>query len=409
MRSAVFSSLIFSALLSLFLSGSGSVYAAGAVAEAEPEKGPNRGRMLREGDFAVELSIYETGVPPEFRVWVSNDGELVNPQQVDLKVILTRLGDGEDHIEFRPEGDYLRGDMVIYEPHSFVVTLTAKYQGQEYRWQYDNFEGRTRIESSIAESMEIDTETVGPARMSETSRAYGRLIVDPEQVREISARFDGFVETVQVGLGERVNKGQPLIAINSNQNLNTYTIQSPIAGVVVQRNVNPGEQTAGRVLLTVADDTALLAELDVFPSTRPQIRQGAPVSVNIKSLETPLLGVVKQIDTLMKPNQATAVRVSLQDIPAGLAPGSFVSGDIQVAEYEVPLAVKRSGLQAFRDFTVVYAKVGDQYEVRMLELGREAGDWVEVLGGIRPGIEYVTNNSYIIKADIEKSGASHDH
>ena len=75
----------------------------------------------------------------------------------------------------------------------------------------------------------------------------------------------------------------------------------------------------------------------------------------------------------------------------------------------MPLAVKRVGLQAFRDFTVVYAKVGEQYEVRMLELGREAGEWVEVLGGIDAGTEYVTNNSYIIKADIEKSGASHDH
>jgi cobalt-zinc-cadmium efflux system membrane fusion protein len=45
----------------------------------------------------------------------------------------------------------------------------------------------------------------------------------------------------------------------------------------------------------------------------------------------------------------------------------------------------------------------------MLELGREAGPWVEVLGGLEPGTEYVTENSYIIKADIEKSGASHDH
>ena len=58
---------------------------------------------------------------------------------------------------------------------------------------------------------------------------------------------------------------------------------------------------------------------------------------------------------------------------------------------------------------MVYAKVGDQYEVRMLELGREAGDWIEVLGGLKLGTEYVTENSYIIKADIEKSGASHDH
>ena len=73
------------------------------------------------------------------------------------------------------------------------------------------------------------------------------------------------------------------------------------------------------------------------------------------------------------------------------------------------MAVKRSGLQSFRDFTVVYAKVGEEYEVRMLELGREAGPWVEVLGGLEPGTEYETENSYIIKADIEKSGASHDH
>jgi len=28
--------------------------------QAEPEKGPHRGRMLRDGDFALELSIFET-------------------------------------------------------------------------------------------------------------------------------------------------------------------------------------------------------------------------------------------------------------------------------------------------------------------------------------------------------------
>ncbi len=70
---------------------------------------------------------------------------------------------------------------------------------------------------------------------------------------------------------------------------------------------------------------------------------------------------------------------------------------------------ERSGLQSFRDFTVVYAQVGNEYEVRMLELGRQAGEWAEVLGGLEPGTRYVTENSYVIKADIEKSGASHDH
>ncbi len=69
----------------------------------------------------------------------------------------------------------------------------------------------------------------------------------------------------------------------------------------------------------------------------------------------------------------------------------------------------RNGLQSFRDFTVVYARIGDEYEVRMLDLGRQAGDWAEVLGGLDPGTRYVTENSYVLKADIEKTGAVHDH
>ena len=47
--------------------------------------------------------------------------------------------------------------------------------------------------------------------------------------------------------------------------------------------------------------------------------------------------------------------------------------------------------------------------VRLLTLGRRDASFVEVLAGLEPGTVYVTANSYLIKADIEKSGASHDH
>ena len=86
-----------------------------------------------------------------------------------------------------------------------------------------------------------------------------------------------------------------------------------------------------------------------------------------------------------------------------------VSAEVTLAERQVPLTVKTAGLQRFRDFTVVFAQVGDTYEVRMLELGERDGEWVEVLGGIDPGTPYVVGQSFLIKADIEKSGASHDH
>jgi cobalt-zinc-cadmium efflux system membrane fusion protein len=82
---------------------------------------------------------------------------------------------------------------------------------------------------------------------------------------------------------------------------------------------------------------------------------------------------------------------------------------VTVSRRQVPLAVQTDAMQAFREWTVVFAKVGNVYEVRMLDIGARDEDHVEVLDGIKPGTEYVTMNSYLIKADLLKSGAAHAH
>jgi cobalt-zinc-cadmium efflux system membrane fusion protein len=136
---------------------------------------------------------------------------------------------------------------------------------------------------------------------------------------------------------------------------------------------------------------------------------GAPVTVAAAVGGPAVNGTISRINVIANTNQAVTARVLLDNTDGVLLPGIYVSARIRVAEYEVPLTVKRTGLQAFRDFTVVYAQIDDVYEVRMLELGRQDDEWVEVLGGIEPGTRYVSANSYLVKADIEKSGASHDH
>jgi cobalt-zinc-cadmium efflux system membrane fusion protein len=165
-----------------------------------------------------------------------------------------------------------------------------------------------------------------------------------------------------------------------------------------------GEQSQNKTLLRIIDNSQVAIELAVFPEQLERVKRAAPVSILYR--DQTFAGQIEQIAPELNDNQAATVRVNLaQSLPIG----ATVTGRIQVDEYDVPLAVKRTGLQAFRDFTVVYAQVGDEYEVRMLELGREAGDRVEILGGLEPGTRYVTENSYVIKADVEKSGASHDH
>jgi len=381
----------------------------GETAEPEVEKGPNNGRLLKDGDFILELAIFETGVPPEFRAYATKSGNALSPEEVNLNIKLTRLGGKVDDINFKPQGDALRGDTVIYEPHSFVVTINATHAGKTHSWEYDNFEGRTKIETAVAEALEIETTVAGSVVMHETITVYGQIKANSERMREVSARFDGVIKSVSPSIGDKVRKGQKLATVESNESLKLYDITAPISGVVTQRDANSGEQTNGRQLFTIMDTSSVWADLSVFPGDRAQVSVGASVTIIDAAGSEPVTGKVSRIDVMAQANQSVNARVVLDNKQGLLLPGSFVIAQIEVAEHSAPLAVKRSGLQAFRDFTVVYALIGEEYEVRMLELGLQAGEWAEVLGGLEPGTRYVSENSYVIKADIDKSGASHDH
>jgi cobalt-zinc-cadmium efflux system membrane fusion protein len=364
---------------------------------------------LADKDFALELAIFETGVPPEFRVWATAKGVPVAPRKVNLRVTLTRLGGQMDKIDFAPQDDFLRGDTVIYEPHSFVVSIEAEHRGEKHRWQYDNFEGRTRIESEIAAAFGLETAVAGGATIREAITVYGRIVTNAEKVRSVSARFEGVIKSVRVSIGDAVRAGQVLATVESNESLQNYTITAPISGIVTERLANPGEQTNSRVLFTIMDTATVWAELAVFPADRGRVQAGANVTLRTAAGEISREGKIARLNTTAEPNQAVLARVVVDNLDGAFMPGTYIEGEIQVAEYSVPLAVKRTGLQSFRDFTVVYAQIGDEYEVRMLELGRQDSEWVEILGGLDAGTRYVTTNSYLVKADIEKSGASHDH
>ena len=410
--------LLYITLLSILLTacsggGSGTDTATkithGMEAEPEPEKGPHRGRLLKEGGFTLELSIFETGVPPEFRVWVTEQDQPVKPDEVDLTVKLIRLGDRVDTIGFKPQDDFLRGDTVIYEPHSFVVSIEAVYNGKTHRWQYDNFEGRTKIGAEVAEAFGLETLIAGPVVLQETVTLYGRIMTNAERVREVSARFDGVIQSVTPSLGDSVREGLSLAKIESNESLKSYTIKAPISGVITQRNANPGEQTGGRQLFTITDTSSVWVDLSVFPADRARVIAGAPVTITAAIGGQPVESTIVRVNVRAEANQSVTARAVLDNSDGRYLPGTYVTAEVTVGTHPVPLAVKRTGLQAFRDFTVVYAQIGDEYEVRMLELGRQDREWVEVLGGLDPGTRYVSENSYLVKADIEKSGASHDH
>src|SRR5687768_13267547 len=63
------------------------------------ERGPHGGRLLEQEDFALELAIYESGVPPEFHAWLYDDGKVLPPDAASLTVELHRLDGAKDKFE----------------------------------------------------------------------------------------------------------------------------------------------------------------------------------------------------------------------------------------------------------------------------------------------------------------------
>ncbi len=382
----------------------------GERAEGEIERGPHGGRMLRDGAFSVELQIYEADRPSEFRLFAWRDGQPLDPGALRAAVELTRLGGRVDRFAFVPRGDYLEGQGVVGEPHSFDVRVSVSAGGETHEWRYPSYESRVEISADAARGAGIRVAQAGPAQVRESLLLYGAIIPDPRRVLSVNARFPGVVREVRGNLGDRVSSGQTLALVESNESLQTYPVRAPIGGVIIERSVNPGETVGDRALFTVADLSSVQAELAVFRRDLAKVRLGQRVRVRADDGSVEAEGTVGFISPVGSgESQSVQLRVSLDNRDGRWQPGIFVTGEVEIAAKEVPVAVARPALQNYRDFDVVFANVGDFYEPRMLELGAMDSEHAEVKSGIGAGESYVVANSFLIKAEIGKAGAGHDH
>lgn len=380
------------------------------AAPAEYERGPHNGRMLRDGAFAIEMTIFEDGVPPEFRIYAYRDGKPVAPGDVQLSVQLNRLDGEVNRFAFRPETDYLRGDARVIEPHSFDVTVVAREGGKAHQWKYASYEGRVSMPTAAARAAGIEIEKVGPAEIGETLELVGRVELDPAATAEVGAKFPGRVVSASLNVGDRVRRGQVLARVESNESMQVYSVVAPMGGVITERRTNPGDVAGTEPIYIIADPSRTTAVFPVFPRDMEKVRAGQAVQLGLLEGERSHASTIRDFRPVADPTTGALVaRAVLPNGDGFWRPGMSVRGLVTVNRRTVPLAVRTDALQPFRDFTVVFAQVGESYEVRMLELGARGPVWAEVLSGIKPGQTYVAKGSYVIKADIEKSGASHDH
>lgn len=378
-------------------------------AKTIPEAGPRGGKLLRGDGFELEVTIFEDDVPPEFRLYAYRDGKPIAPTELKATLELHRL-DKKDRFAFQPREDYLLGDGVVTEPHSFDVVVSAEHGGKKFAWTYESYEGRAIIAAEYAKASGVVIAMAGPATIKETLTLHGTITSDANRIARVGARFPGIVKAVHKQLGDTVASGDLLAVVESNESLQSYEIKAPQAGIVTERAVTAGSVTGEAPVFVITDLSSVWVELNVFAADTRKLAAGLPATLTSPDgTATAEIALTAFLPATLGGSQTRVIRVPLDNSEGHWTPGLRVLATVQLPPHEAPLAVKTAALQSFRDFTVVFAQVGDTYEVRMLDLGRSDGDLIEVLGGLDVGERYVAANSFLVKADAMKSGASHDH
>jgi cobalt-zinc-cadmium efflux system membrane fusion protein len=452
----------------------------------EPEessvRGPHGGRLFTDGAYGLEVTIYETGVKPRFRLYTYRDGKPLAPRESSVELTLERLGREPQVFRFVPEGDYLQADAVVSEPHSFKVSLEATAAGQSHAFSYEQVEARVTMSDTQLKEAGVDLAAAGPARIATRLTLLGEVRYNGDRTVQIVPRLAGRVESVAVSAGEQVRRGQILAVLSSqgladlrgellaaqkrlvlaratyrrekalweekisaeqdylqastalqeaeiavqgpqqklaalggatgaNRNLTHFEIRSPIAGVVTEKRLSVGETLKeDSAVFTVSDLSSVWVEAPVAARDLGSVTGGQKAGVRANAFPATAEGRIAYVSALVGEQSRSATARIVLPNPKGIwRPGLPVTVEVVAEEAEVPVAVAADAVQSLRDWQVVFGRYGDFLEARPLELGRSDGRWVEVLGGLGAGERYAAKNSFLIKAELGKSGASHDH
>ena len=453
--------------------------------ENQPSIGPKGGKLFVENEFSLELTIFERGVPPQFRVYLYEKGKLLPPAAAKVAITLTRLGAPTQLFKFTPESDYLLGDQVVEEPHSFDIAIVAERNGKLMRWSFSQVEGRVEMPDDMLKTIGVELLTAGPAAIKPKLKLPGEVIFNEHTIVRVVPRAPGMVTAVFGHHGQLVKKGEvlailesPLLADLRSQyyvakkrlllakatyerekklweekiaakqefllaeelwneaqialelaatklralgvqpessylkaGLSNYEIRSPISGIIITKTIALGEaMKEDREIYTIADVSTVWTAITVYPKDLGMVREGQKVAVKATAYDVESEGIVTYISTLIGGQTRTATaRVELDNAAGKWRPGMFVNAELVAEEIQVPMAVSVNAIQTMRDWSVVFGRYDQYFEVRPLELGRSDGEMVEVLKGLAPGEKYAGGNSFAIKAELGKAGASHDH
>ena len=290
---------------------------------------------------------------------------------------------------------------------SGVVRSVGKTLGDYVR------QGETvaRIESADAAALASQL-SAARARVTELSSAYEReqRLFDAN----VTARQD--LEAARANLDvarSELNRAQAAVAAAGvSGDGRSLAVTSPLAGQVTAAPIVLGSFVgAGEELYRVVNPNGLQIEVALPSQDASRIQPGDEAAVIVgdgREIGARVRSVTPSLDP--ESRSATAVLSLTRAIP-GLQPGAFLQARIRPSGEvdQSRIAVPEDAVQVLEGRDVVFVRTQRGFQAREVETGSRSAGMVTILSGLEPGQQIAIDNAFLLKAELEKEGAEHDH
>ncbi|WP_424627899.1 efflux RND transporter periplasmic adaptor subunit [Bradyrhizobium sp. SYSU BS000235] len=196
--------------------------------------------------------------------------------------------------------------------------------------------------------------------------------------------------------------------------LRLQELRAPITGRIAERRVDLGS-LVGREgqeseLFVIVDLDVVWADLSIPVADLNAVREGQSITLRSGNDAEPIPATIKFVSPLLdKETRLARVIASIDNSSHALRPGSFVTAEIPLRTTAASVKVPKTALQTIKDNAVVFVRTAEGFEPRQITTDREDQQSIEVVSGLSAGERIATANTFILKAELGKSDAQHQH
>jgi membrane fusion protein, heavy metal efflux system len=178
-----------------------------------------------------------------------------------------------------------------------------------------------------------------------------------------------------------------------------FSLNSPIDGIVVERNATVGASVGTDAnLFKIIDLSRVWIDASVFEKDLQQVRPGQEVKLTVPAFPgVTFSGKVILINSVVDPDTRTVkVRTEVANPDGRLKPDMFANVQIVTALNRTAISIPQSAVLNDEGKTVVFVAEGDGYKKRQVQAGIQNNDQVEIIDGLKAGDKVVVKGNYLL-------------